>query len=55
VTGVLKEITANAFCNYTDHVMDNDTRREIDPTISMPMAVAANVGRPHRRHDCTLG
>jgi iron complex outermembrane receptor protein len=45
LTGVLKEVKANVFYNYADHVMDNYTLREPNPMSSMPMPMAANVDR----------
>jgi len=43
--GTLKEVKANAFYNYADHVMDNYTLRKPNPMSSMPMPMAANVDR----------
>jgi iron complex outermembrane receptor protein len=43
--GVLKELEANVFYNYADHVMDNYTLREPNPMSSMPMPMAADVDR----------
>lgn len=45
LTGALKEVKANVFYNYADHVMDNYTLREPNPMSSMPMPMAANVDR----------
>lgn len=43
--GAMKEITANAYFNYVDHLMDNYTLREPNPMSSMPMPMASNVDR----------
>jgi iron complex outermembrane receptor protein len=45
LTGVLEEVTANVFYNYANHVMDNYTLREPNPTSSMPIPMATNVDR----------
>ncbi len=45
LTGALKDVKANVFYNYADHVMDNYTLREPNPMSSMPMPMAANVDR----------
>ncbi|HEY0940034.1 MAG TPA: TonB-dependent copper receptor [Steroidobacter sp.] len=45
LTGTLKEVTANVFYNYADHVMDNYTLREPNPMSAMPMPMASNVDR----------
>lgn len=43
--GAMKEMTANAYFNYVDHVMDNYTLREPNPMSAMPMPMASNVDR----------
>lgn len=48
LAGTLKEVKANAFYNYVDHVMDNYTLREPNPASSMPMPMASNVDRRTR-------
>lgn len=45
LTGTLKEVKANVFYNYADHVMDNYTLRDPNPMSVMPMPMAANVDR----------
>lgn len=45
LTGTLKEVTANVFYNYADHVMDNYTLRDPNPMSAMPMPMASNVDR----------
>ena len=44
IGGVLDAITANLYRNEVDHVMDNYTLRDPDPTSGMPMPMASNVG-----------
>lgn len=46
--GVLNGVVANVYQNDVDHVMDNYTLREPDPTGSMPMPMASNVGHRTR-------
>ncbi|KAF1722459.1 TonB-dependent copper receptor [Pseudoxanthomonas wuyuanensis] len=41
--GALDALTANLYYNDVDHVMDNYTLRDPDPTGSMPMPMASNV------------
>ncbi|MGY3039443.1 iron complex outermembrane receptor protein [Rhodanobacter sp. TND4EL1] len=41
----LEKIEAQVYYNYADHVMDNYTLRDPDPTGMMPMAMAADVAR----------
>ncbi len=43
--GVLDAIEASAYLNHADHVMDNYSLRDPDPTGAMPMPMAANVDR----------
>jgi iron complex outermembrane receptor protein len=43
--GALRQIEANAYYNYADHVMDNYTLRTPDMHGPMPMAMAADVDR----------
>lgn len=43
--GTMKEVTANAYFNYVDHLMDNYTLREPNPMGPMPMPMASNVDR----------
>lgn len=43
--GVLDRIEARVYYNEADHVMDNYTLRQPDPTSSMPMRMAADVRR----------
>lgn len=43
--GALQRVKANVYDNRVDHVMDNYTLRDPDPTSRMPMAMASNVGR----------
>lgn len=43
--GLMKEVTANAYFNNADHVMDNYTLRDPNPMSSMPMPMASNVDR----------
>lgn len=43
--GVIEEVTANAYFNYADHVMDNYTLRQPNPMSAMPMPMASNVDR----------
>ncbi|WP_175686364.1 TonB-dependent copper receptor [Burkholderia anthina] len=42
---VLDRIEARVYYNEADHVMDNDTLRQPDPTSSMPMRMASEVRR----------
>lgn len=42
---VLKAVKANVYYNLADHVMDNYTLRDPNPSSSMPMAMAADVER----------
>ncbi|VVE55556.1 TonB-dependent copper receptor [Pandoraea sputorum] len=42
---VLERIEARVYYNQVDHVMDNYTLRQPDPTSSMPMPMAADVRR----------
>ncbi|GAB3516104.1 TonB-dependent copper receptor [Pseudoxanthomonas daejeonensis] len=41
---VLDAVAANVYRNEVDHVMDNYSLRDPDPTGSMPMPMASNVG-----------
>ena len=41
----LQRVKANAYDNRVDHVMDNYTLRDPDPSSRMPMPMASNVGR----------
>ncbi|MFT3897934.1 MAG: TonB-dependent copper receptor [Thermomonas sp.] len=43
--GALSKLTANAYRNDADHVMDNFTLRDPNPMGMMPMPMAANVDR----------
>jgi len=43
--GTLAEVTASAFLNDADHVMDNYSLRDPNPMSSMPMPRASNVDR----------
>lgn len=43
IGGLLDEVSANLYYNDVDHVMDNYTLREPDPSGSMPMPMASNV------------
>ncbi|AMN45926.1 TonB-dependent receptor [Steroidobacter denitrificans] len=43
--GLLTEVTASAFLNDADHVMDNYSLRDPNPMSSMPMPRASNVDR----------
>jgi iron complex outermembrane recepter protein len=45
IGGVLDAIEASAYTNYADHVMDNYTLRDPNPSSSMPMPMASNVDR----------
>lgn len=45
IGGALDEIQASAYRNYADHVMDNYSLREPNPTSAMPMPMASNVDR----------
>ncbi|ADV26215.1 TonB-dependent copper receptor [Pseudoxanthomonas suwonensis 11-1] len=42
--GVLDAVVASLYRNEVDHVMDNYTLRDPDPSSSMPMPMASNVG-----------
>src|SRR5690606_8247233 len=42
--GVLDAVVASLYHNEVDHVMDNYTLRDPDPSSSMPMPMASNVG-----------
>ena len=42
---VFSHIEAQLYYNYTDHVMDNYTLRQPDPSSMMPMAMASDVDR----------
>mgnify|MGYP003582855492 CR=1 FL=1 len=44
IGGVLDAVKANVYRNEVDHVMDNYSLRDPDPTSSMPMPMASNVG-----------
>lgn len=44
IGGVLDAVVANLYRNEVDHVMDNYSLRDPDPTSSMPMPMASNVG-----------
>ncbi|KAF1693127.1 TonB-dependent copper receptor [Pseudoxanthomonas koreensis] len=44
IGGVLDAVAANVYRNEVDHVMDNYTLRDPDPSSSMPMPMASNVG-----------
>lgn len=44
IGGVLDAFKANLYLNDVDHVMDNYTLRRPDPSSSMPMPMASNVG-----------
>lgn len=43
--GLVEEVTANAYFNYADHVMDNYSLRQPNPLGPMPMPMASNVDR----------
>ncbi|MFK3647857.1 TonB-dependent copper receptor [Lysobacter enzymogenes] len=43
--GALDAVEASAYYNYADHVMDNYSLRDPNPTSAMPMPMAANVDR----------
>lgn len=43
--GMLRKLTASAYRNDADHVMDNYTLRDPNPMSTMPMPMAANVER----------
>jgi iron complex outermembrane receptor protein len=43
--GTLRKLSANAYRNDADHVMDNYTLRDPNPMSAMPMPMAANVDR----------
>lgn len=45
ITDVFTRLEARAYYNYADHVMDNYTLRDPDPSSMMPMAMAADVDR----------
>jgi iron complex outermembrane receptor protein len=45
MAGALREVTANAYYNLADHVMDNYTLRDPNPIGAMPMPMASNVDR----------
>ena len=45
IGSVLDEIEASLYTNYADHVMDNYTLRNPDPSSAMPMPMASNVDR----------
>jgi len=42
---VLRQVDARLYYNYADHVMDNFSLRDPDPSSAMPMAMAAAVDR----------
>jgi len=42
---VLRQVEAQLYYNYADHVMDNFTLRDPDPTSAMPMGMASDVDR----------
>jgi len=42
---VLRDVQAQLYYNYADHVMDNFSLRDPDPSSAMPMAMAAAVDR----------
>ncbi|MCE5233529.1 MAG: TonB-dependent copper receptor [Mizugakiibacter sp.] len=42
---VFAKLEAKAYTNYADHVMDNYTLRDPDPSSMMPMAMASDVDR----------
>ncbi|MBB6066291.1 iron complex outermembrane receptor protein [Pseudoxanthomonas broegbernensis] len=44
IGGVLDAVAANAYRNEVDHVMDNYSLRDPDPSGGMPMPMASNVG-----------
>ncbi len=48
IGGVLDAVVANVYQNDVDHVMDNYTLRDPDPTGSMPMPMASNVAHRTR-------
>ncbi|MGN6707082.1 MAG: TonB-dependent copper receptor [Rhodanobacter sp.] len=43
--GPLEKLEAQLYYNYADHVMDNYTLRQPDPSSMMPMAMASDVAR----------
>ena len=48
IGGVLDAVVANVYQNDVDHVMDNYSLRDPDPTGSMPMPMASNVAHRTR-------